>query len=97
MKNAYAEGVLARLFLSFFFWLLAMFILDVFIVYIVMLIFNSLCPGCKACSRKDALGILVFNGSVCSFAYLNLKEPISQAVSDIKVLYNQVQAQNLIS
>lgn len=38
----------------------------------------------EACSQKDALGILVFNGSVCSFAYLNSKEPISQAVSDIK-------------
>ncbi|XP_042990298.1 protein odr-4 homolog isoform X2 [Carya illinoinensis] len=39
----------------------------------------------EACSRKDALGVLVFNGSVCSFAYLNSKEPISQAVSDIKM------------
>ncbi|XP_041017265.1 protein odr-4 homolog isoform X2 [Juglans microcarpa x Juglans regia] len=39
----------------------------------------------EECSRKDALGVLVLNGSVCSFAYLNSKEPISQAVSDIKM------------
>uniref|UniRef100_A0A2N9F685 Protein odr-4 homolog n=1 Tax=Fagus sylvatica TaxID=28930 RepID=A0A2N9F685_FAGSY len=38
----------------------------------------------EACSRKDVLGVLVFKGSVCSFAYLNSKEPISQAVTDIK-------------
>ncbi|XP_018848697.2 protein odr-4 homolog [Juglans regia] len=38
----------------------------------------------EACSRKDALGVLVFSGSVCAFAYLNSKEAISQAVSDIK-------------
>lgn len=38
----------------------------------------------EACSQKDVLGVLVFNGSVCSFAYLNSKEPISQAISDIK-------------
>ncbi|XP_062165360.1 uncharacterized protein LOC133871913 isoform X2 [Alnus glutinosa] len=38
----------------------------------------------EACSQKDVLGVLAFNGSVCSFAYLNPKEPISQAVSDIK-------------
>ncbi|KAM3736473.1 hypothetical protein ACB098_10G166600 [Castanea mollissima] len=38
----------------------------------------------EACSRKDVLGVLLFKGSVCSFAYLNSKEPISQAVADIK-------------
>ncbi|KAH7567609.1 hypothetical protein JRO89_XS07G0102800 [Xanthoceras sorbifolium] len=38
----------------------------------------------KACSQKDVVGLLVFSGSVCSFAYLNSKEPISQAVSEIK-------------
>lgn len=38
-----------------------------------------------ACSQKDVVGVLMFNGSVCSFAYLNSKEPVSQAVADIKV------------
>ncbi|KAM1465666.1 hypothetical protein COP1_044309 [Malus domestica] len=38
----------------------------------------------EACSQKDTAGILDFSGSVCSFAYLNPKEPISQAVADIK-------------
>nr|XP_023885492.1 protein odr-4 homolog isoform X2 [Quercus suber]POE69549.1 protein odr-4 like [Quercus suber] len=38
----------------------------------------------EARSRKDVLGVLLFKGSVCSFAYLNSKEPISQAVADIK-------------
>ncbi|XP_038897792.1 protein odr-4 homolog [Benincasa hispida] len=38
----------------------------------------------EVCSQKDADGILVFRGSVCSFAYLNSKEPISEAVMEIK-------------
>lgn len=38
----------------------------------------------QGCNRKDVGGVLVFHGSVCSFAYLNSKEPISQAVADIK-------------
>ncbi|KAK9930110.1 hypothetical protein M0R45_027166 [Rubus argutus] len=38
----------------------------------------------EACSQKDTVGVLAFSGSVCSFAYLNLREPISQAVTDIK-------------
>ncbi|XP_022154706.1 protein odr-4 homolog [Momordica charantia] len=38
----------------------------------------------EASSQKDVDGILVFRGSVCSFAYLNSKEPISQAVTEIK-------------
>ncbi|OAY51094.1 protein odr-4 homolog isoform X2 [Manihot esculenta] len=38
----------------------------------------------EACSQKDVVGVLMFNGSVCSFAYLNSKEPVSQAVADIK-------------
>ncbi|GLT60555.1 hypothetical protein SLA2020_333170 [Shorea laevis] len=37
-----------------------------------------------ACSQKDIIGVLVFTGSVCSFAHLNSKEPISQAIADIK-------------
>lgn len=42
---------------------------------------------CTASSQKDVDGILVFRGSVCSFAYLNSKEPISQAVTEIKVTF----------
>ncbi|KAF5740121.1 protein odr-4 isoform X1 [Tripterygium wilfordii] len=38
----------------------------------------------EACSQKDVVGVLVFSGSVCSFACLNAKEPVSQAVADIK-------------
>lgn len=39
----------------------------------------------KACSQKEVVGILVFSGCVCSFACLNSKEPLSQALADIKV------------
>ncbi|KAK6938047.1 ODR-4-like, partial [Dillenia turbinata] len=38
----------------------------------------------EACSQKDHSGVLVFRGSVCSFSCLNSKEPISQALVDIK-------------
>ncbi|PON59630.1 ODR-4-like [Parasponia andersonii] len=38
----------------------------------------------EACSQKEVIGAIVFSGSVCSFAYINSKEPISQAVADIK-------------
>ncbi|XP_044509991.1 protein odr-4 homolog isoform X1 [Mangifera indica] len=38
----------------------------------------------KASNQKDVVGLLVFNGSLSSFAYLNLKEPISEAISEIK-------------
>ncbi|KAK7351544.1 hypothetical protein VNO77_11086 [Canavalia gladiata] len=38
----------------------------------------------EACSQRDVVGILSFSGLICSFAYLNSKEPISQAVADIK-------------
>ncbi|GAU14322.1 hypothetical protein TSUD_308820 [Trifolium subterraneum] len=37
-----------------------------------------------AYSQRDVSGILSFSGTICSFAYLNSKEPISQAVTDIK-------------
>ncbi|KAE8657018.1 hypothetical protein F3Y22_tig00116997pilonHSYRG00831 [Hibiscus syriacus] len=37
-----------------------------------------------ACSQKDVIGIVNFTGSECSFSFLNSKEPISQAVADIK-------------
>lgn len=38
----------------------------------------------EACSQKEVVGIVVFSGSVCSFAYLNSKEPLSQALADLK-------------
>ncbi|KAG4950187.1 hypothetical protein JHK86_043426 [Glycine max] len=38
----------------------------------------------EACSQGDVVGILLFSGLTDSFAYLNSKEPISQAVTDIK-------------
>nr|XP_043628475.1 protein odr-4 homolog [Erigeron canadensis] len=38
----------------------------------------------KAYSPVEVVGILVFTGSICSFAYSNSKEPISQALADIK-------------
>ncbi|KAI7730305.1 hypothetical protein M8C21_019898 [Ambrosia artemisiifolia] len=38
----------------------------------------------RAYSKEDVVGILVFTGSICSFAYSNSKEPISQALADIK-------------
>ncbi|KAL2340040.1 hypothetical protein Fmac_007980 [Flemingia macrophylla] len=38
----------------------------------------------EACSQGDLVGILSFSGLICSFAYLNSKEPISQAITDIK-------------
>ncbi|KAL5559902.1 hypothetical protein UlMin_036113 [Ulmus minor] len=38
----------------------------------------------EACSQKEVIGVVRFSGSVCSFAYLNSKEPMSQAVTDIK-------------
>lgn len=38
----------------------------------------------EACSQGDVVGLLSFSGLICSFAYLNSKEPISQAVTDIK-------------
>ncbi|XVF39693.1 hypothetical protein PTKIN_Ptkin01aG0053300 [Pterospermum kingtungense] len=38
----------------------------------------------EAYSQKDVIGIVNFTGSVCSFSFLNTKEPISQAVADIK-------------
>lgn len=40
--------------------------------------------GAEACSLKDVAGILLFRGSVSSYAYLNSKEPVSQAVAEIK-------------
>ncbi|KAJ4838055.1 hypothetical protein Tsubulata_047042 [Turnera subulata] len=41
-------------------------------------------PSIGACSQKDNVGLLVFGGSVCSLAYSYSKEPLSQAITDIK-------------
>ncbi|KAL8150474.1 hypothetical protein V2J09_020282 [Rumex salicifolius] len=38
----------------------------------------------EASSEKEVAGILDFSGSVCSYAYLNSKEPCTQALADIK-------------
>ncbi|KAJ6335392.1 hypothetical protein OIU78_012092 [Salix suchowensis] len=38
----------------------------------------------EASSQKDVAGVLVFGGSVCSYAYSNSKEPLMLAVADIK-------------
>ncbi|OMO57524.1 protein odr-4 like protein [Corchorus olitorius] len=38
----------------------------------------------EACSQKDVVGVVTFTGSVCSYSFLNSKEPVSQAVADIK-------------
>ncbi|PWA54004.1 oxidoreductase, zinc-binding dehydrogenase family protein [Artemisia annua] len=38
----------------------------------------------QAYNEDEVVGILVFSGSICSFAYSNSKEPISQALADIK-------------
>lgn len=37
---------------------------------------------------ENIVGVLKFCGSVSSFAFLTSKEPISQAIADIKVLFN---------
>ncbi|XP_024981225.1 protein odr-4 homolog [Cynara cardunculus var. scolymus] len=34
--------------------------------------------------EKEVVGILAFTGTLCSFAYSNSKEPISQALADLK-------------
>ncbi|CAI9293729.1 unnamed protein product [Lactuca saligna] len=38
----------------------------------------------QAYSEEEVVGILVFTGSVCSYAYSNSKESISQALADLK-------------
>ncbi|CAH8388793.1 unnamed protein product [Eruca vesicaria subsp. sativa] len=38
----------------------------------------------EALAAKNVAGILHFGGSIYSYAYLNVKEPVSQAVADIK-------------
>ncbi|CAH9105197.1 unnamed protein product [Cuscuta epithymum] len=36
------------------------------------------------CSQKDIIGGLVFTGAICCFAYVNVKEQLSQVLTDIK-------------
>lgn len=38
----------------------------------------------EALTAKNVTGILQFGGSIYSYAYLNAKEPVSQAVTDVK-------------
>ncbi|XP_065881520.1 uncharacterized protein [Euphorbia lathyris] len=38
----------------------------------------------EACRQRDVTGVLIFSGSVCSFAYSYSKESVSQSVADIK-------------
>ncbi|OVA10052.1 Amidase [Macleaya cordata] len=38
----------------------------------------------EACSQKEVLGVVVFRGTTCSYAYLSPKEPISEAVADLR-------------
>ncbi|KAL2935667.1 Protein odr-4-like protein [Bienertia sinuspersici] len=38
----------------------------------------------EASSQKDVAGVVIYSGVVCSYSYLNAKEPVSQAVADIK-------------
>ncbi|KAH9602564.1 hypothetical protein KSS87_001042 [Heliosperma pusillum] len=38
----------------------------------------------EASNQKEVVGALVFCGTVCSYSYLSSKEPVSQAVADIK-------------
>ncbi|CAN1159436.1 Protein odr-4 homolog [Linum perenne] len=50
----------------------------------LLLPFSECDSSTEAWSSKDVHGLLVFQGSVSSFTYLNTKEPVSQAVADIK-------------
>uniref|UniRef100_A0A1J3K7B4 Protein odr-4-like protein n=1 Tax=Noccaea caerulescens TaxID=107243 RepID=A0A1J3K7B4_NOCCA len=48
-----------------------------------------LCPFMKdsradVSAAKNVTGLLLFGGSIFSYAYLNAKEPVSQAIADIK-------------
>ncbi|KAL1200924.1 hypothetical protein V5N11_031623 [Cardamine amara subsp. amara] len=38
----------------------------------------------EASTAKNVTGILLFGGSISSYAYLNAKEPVSQAIADIR-------------
>ncbi|KAJ6851705.1 protein odr-4-like protein [Iris pallida] len=38
----------------------------------------------EACSSDNVAGLIIFTGAICASAYLGPKEPVAQAVSDIK-------------
>ncbi|KAL9230049.1 hypothetical protein vseg_005442 [Gypsophila vaccaria] len=38
----------------------------------------------EASSQNDVVGVLVFCGTICTYSYLSSKEPVSQAVADLK-------------
>ncbi|XP_042494427.1 protein odr-4 homolog [Macadamia integrifolia] len=54
-------------------------------VHVVELLFPFMKSApAEGCCQKEVVGVLVLTGSICSFAYLSPKEPVSQAVDDIK-------------
>uniref|UniRef100_A0A7C9B2I6 Protein odr-4 homolog n=1 Tax=Opuntia streptacantha TaxID=393608 RepID=A0A7C9B2I6_OPUST len=55
---------------------------DVHEVELLLPLLNDASLG--ASSQKEIGGILVYSGCVCSYAYLYSKEPVSQALTDIK-------------
>jgi hypothetical protein len=48
--------------------------------------FNHLNVSLEESSSEDVAGLVLLTGSVCASAYLVPREPIAQAISDIKVL-----------
>ncbi|XP_064953807.1 uncharacterized protein LOC135606675 isoform X2 [Musa acuminata AAA Group] len=38
----------------------------------------------EACSSEEVVGLVVFSGAICAFAYMGPREPILQAISDLK-------------
>lgn len=42
------------------------------------------CSSTEACSLNEVAGLVVLTGSICATAYLGPREPISQAISDLK-------------
>lgn len=55
---------------------------DVHEVELLLPLMNDASLGAN--SQKEIGGVLVYSGCVCSYAYLFSKEPVSQAVADIK-------------
>lgn len=72
MKNASTEGMLSNSFTPDYFYNAS--------TVIILLVYTF-----QAGNQKEVTGVIAFSGSVCSYAYLNSKEPISQAVAQIKV------------
>lgn len=87
MKDAYAEGLPTLIFVP----TKTVLPYVLTILYALVLCTKYFSFSIVGCNQKDVSGILLFHGSVCSFSYLNSKEPISQAVADIKVLHYTVE------